>query len=175
MYPEEMARLNETNTSVNEAKEAKSKAAYLKELVHRAMHRAVGKLKASCKVSTFSPSIYGSEDHKKINARYCERECEACRPRNIAVSTGQQHGKQSSCSIIDEAASDVDVFRLVDIGKRMSEEELEFWDPLEISAPLMRPYNNPRGTQDSLSPEAAKFYFPRGLQPVTPIEWPAAN
>jgi hypothetical protein len=191
VYFEEMAKLERTVDLVDNTKDAKSKVAYLKALVQRAVHRAVGKGKASSKTSTsFPPSVdilTKRECLEQVNVHYSRRGFKACRSSNVVMSTEEQHEKEGSFSITDEAAFDVDVFKLVNIGKWMFEENFEFWDPLEISVPSMRSnYNsnrNHRATQDSLSPEAAKFYFPDGfpedykapIEPVTPMEWPAGN
>jgi hypothetical protein len=113
---------------------------------------------------------------------YYQREYEASLSRNIR-SNEQQHEKEGSFLSFDEAAFDIDVFQLVDIGKWMFGDEFECGHTLENSEPGTRSNCNPirkhRSTQDSLNPAAAKFYFPNGFpQDYKPPEglatWPRA-
>jgi hypothetical protein len=117
VYSEEMAKLERTVDFVDNTKDAKSKVAYLKALVQRAVHRAVGKGKAPSKTSTsFPPSVdilTKRECLEQANVHYSRRGFKACRSSNVVISTEEQHEKEGSFSISDEAAFNVDVFKLV--------------------------------------------------------------
>jgi hypothetical protein len=185
-----MAKLHKILDLNDCAKDGRSKVAYLRALVQKAVHRTSGKFKTTLKTKSFPASNTipkGQESAEDVNVEYQQNKSKPTQPRKVETSNEQQPEKGYSFSIFDETDFDIDVFQLVDEGKWMVQSSPQLRDTIKNSGLSGRPnYNlglNPRVTQDSLKPDEAKIYFPDGFPedynpPVEPIKqmvWPVKD
>jgi hypothetical protein len=116
-----MAKLDKTLDLTDYTKDGRSKVAYLRALVQKAVNRNTGKFKTSPKTSKSFPASTkiprGPKSIEDVNVHYKQSKSKPTQPRKVETSNKQQPEKRGPALIFNKTNFNIDVFQLVDKGK----------------------------------------------------------